>query len=90
MSVGKNLNQQCEIRECAQSRGCSGCHQGAEFPCQIIEAFSLAVGKKVILRSVPHRRQYGSAKWVRDETARYVCPACGNSVFRGCGSVQSV
>jgi hypothetical protein len=75
--------QQCEIRECAQSKGYSGCHQCDEFPCQFIEAFSMAVGKKVILRSVPYRRKYGTAKWVRDETARYVCPACGNSVFRG-------
>jgi uncharacterized Zn finger protein (UPF0148 family) len=41
------------------------------------------VGKKVILRSIPYRKKYGTEKWVRDEVARYICPECGNPVFRG-------
>jgi predicted RNA-binding Zn-ribbon protein involved in translation (DUF1610 family) len=43
----------------------------------------MTVGKKVILRAVPYRRTVGTDKWVQDEVARYVCPACGNTVFRG-------
>jgi predicted RNA-binding Zn-ribbon protein involved in translation (DUF1610 family) len=43
----------------------------------------MAVGKKVILRSVPHRRKVGTEQWIRDEEARYFCPECGNKVFRG-------
>ena len=43
----------------------------------------MAVGKKVILRAVPHRRKVGTDRWIRDEETRYVCPGCGNKVFRG-------
>ena len=43
----------------------------------------MTVGKKVILRAVPYRREVGTEKWVRDEEARYICPECGNTVFRG-------
>ncbi|CCK82398.1 MULTISPECIES: DUF3795 domain-containing protein [Desulfobacula] len=75
--------KQCEIRDCVKEKGYSGCHQCDEFPCKYIENFSMAVGKKVILRSVPYRRKYGTKKWVEDEEARYFCPGCGNKVFRG-------
>jgi predicted RNA-binding Zn-ribbon protein involved in translation (DUF1610 family) len=43
----------------------------------------MAVGKKVIFRSVPHRKKVGTEQWIRDEEARYFCPECGNKVFRG-------
>ncbi len=75
--------RQCEIRECTKNKGYSGCHECNEFPCPHIETFSMAVGKKVIMRSVPYRRQFGTEKWIEDEEARYHCPHCGNKVFRG-------
>lgn len=75
--------QQCEIRDCAGEKGYAGCHQCDDFPCQHIENFSMAVGKKVILRCVPYRRSVGTEKWVSAEEARYYCPECGNIVFRG-------
>jgi hypothetical protein len=75
--------KRCEIKKCNKEKGCGGCHECDEFPCQYIENFSMAVGKKVILRSVPYRRKHGTEKWVRDEEARYFCPECGNKVFRG-------
>jgi len=28
-------------------------------------------------------RKVGTEKWIQDEEARYVCPECGNKVFRG-------
>jgi len=74
---------QCQIRECTKTKGFSGCHECDDFPCPYIENFPMAVGKKVILRSVPYRRQFGTTKWVKDEDARYHCPHCGNKVFRG-------
>jgi hypothetical protein len=74
---------QCEIRDCTQRKGYEGCHQCDEFPCRHIENFPMAVGKKVILRAVPYRRKFGTEKWIQDEEARYICPACGNRVFRG-------
>ena len=39
--------------------------------------------KKVILRAVPYRREFGTEQWVRDEEVRYTCPNCGNRIFRG-------
>ena len=75
--------QQCEIRSCAMDKGYEGCHQCAEFPCQYVENFPMKVGKKVILRAIPYWREVGTEKWIEDEEARYVCPDCGNKVFRG-------
>ena len=75
--------RQCEIRACTKKKGYAGCHQCDEFPCRHIDNFPMAVGKKVILRAVPHWRKVGTEKWIRDEEARYICPECGNKVFRG-------
>ena len=75
--------RQCKIRSCTRERGFAGCHECSDFPCHHIDHFSMAVGKKVILRSVPYRREFGTEKWIRDEEARYICPRCGNKVFRG-------
>lgn len=75
--------QQCEIRACTREKGYSGCHECNEFPCRFINNFPMSVGRRVILRSVPYRRQYGTEKWVKDEEARYICPECGQKVFRG-------
>ena len=74
---------QCDIRDCVKERGYTGCHECDEFPCGYIDHFPMAVGKKVILRAVPYRRKYGTEKWMQDEKARYICPQCGNTVFRG-------
>ncbi|MEW5723333.1 MAG: DUF3795 domain-containing protein [Thermodesulfobacteriota bacterium] len=75
--------RQCEIRECTRKKGYTGCHQCAEFPCRYIEDFPMAVGKKVILRVIPYWREVGAEKWVQDEEARYICPECGQKLFRG-------
>jgi hypothetical protein len=74
---------QCEIRSCTTERGYTGCHECSEFPCHHIEDFAMAVGRKVILRAIPYRREFGTERWVQDEEARYSCPSCGNKVFRG-------
>lgn len=75
--------QRCEIRDCNKEKGYTGCHECDDFPCQYIDTFPMNVGKKVILRSVPYRREVGTDKWAEDEEARYICPDCGNRVFRG-------
>ncbi|PLX43750.1 MAG: hypothetical protein C0609_07500 [Deltaproteobacteria bacterium] len=75
--------KQCELRNCSMERELEGCHQCGDFPCEHIETFPMTVGKGVILRSVPYRREFGTAKWIADEEARYLCPECGNKVFRG-------
>ena len=37
----------------------------------------------MILRAIPYWREHGTEKWIADEEARYVCPECGNKLFRG-------
>jgi hypothetical protein len=73
----------CPIKSCTSQRGYEGCHECDEFPCHYIEEFPIPVGKKVILRAIPYRREAGTEKWVEDEQARYICPECGNQLFRG-------
>jgi len=76
----------CAIRDCTQQKGFIGCHECDDFPCRHIEEFRIPVGKKVILRAIPYWREHGTEKWVVDEEARYICPACGNKIFRGAKS----
>ena len=75
--------RQCEIRACIREKGYSGCHACDDFPCRRIDNFPMTVGKKVILRAIPHWRKVGTEQWIRDEETRYVRPECGNKVFRG-------
>ncbi len=75
--------RQCEIRNCTREKGYTGCHQCADFPCSYVDNFCMAIGKKVILRAVPYRREFGIEKWIQDEETRYICSECGNKVFRG-------
>lgn len=77
--------QQCEIRSCTQAKGLAGCQGCAEFPCAHIDTFFMAVGKKVILRSIPYIREVGVQQWAVDEQARYACPHCGNKLSRSAG-----
>jgi hypothetical protein len=73
----------CEIRDCTKEKGYTGCHECDEFPCQYIEDFPMTVGKRVILRAIAYWREVGTEKWVKDEEDRYICPECGNRLFRG-------
>lgn len=85
--------QACNIRSCVMDKKYEGCHQCNDFPCKFIDNFPVPVGKKVILRSIPARRELGTEKWVAEEENRYSCPHCGNQLFRGarrCGSCKEV
>jgi len=73
----------CHIRDCTRKRGYQGCHECNDWPCEYIENFPMTVGKKVILRAIPQIRQWGLDRFIKEEEARYVCPECGNKVFRG-------
>ena len=75
--------EQCAIRECAMEKALQGCHLCDKFPCALVDNFPMAVGKKVILRAVPERREMGTKAWVQNEEKRYHCPECQNKVFRG-------
>jgi hypothetical protein len=73
----------CPIKSCTTEKGYDGCHQCAEFPCQRVSEFPQEEGKRVILRSVPQRREMGTEKWVAAEEARYRCSSCQSQLFRG-------
>ncbi|MBN2332984.1 MAG: DUF3795 domain-containing protein [Deltaproteobacteria bacterium] len=83
--------QTCGIRTCVTDKKIDGCHQCDDFPCRLIEAFPVPVGKKVILRAVPERKKLGDEQWVAAEEKRYHCPHCGEQLFRGarrCGKCK--
>ncbi|MFH1980688.1 MAG: DUF3795 domain-containing protein [Pseudomonadota bacterium] len=73
----------CAIKECCRGKDITGCHHCEDFPCRHIDAFPVPVGKKVILRAVPFRKAHGTDAWIAAETARYQCPGCAHTVFRG-------
>jgi len=73
----------CQIKKCCKDNNYTGCHECNDFPCKLIDNFPMPVGKKVILRTIPYRKKYGTEKWITDEEARYHCPSCGNKLFRG-------
>jgi hypothetical protein len=73
----------CPIKSCAAERGYEGCHQCDEFPCEHVENFPMPVGRKVIRRSIPLWRELGTEAWMEAERERYVCPSCGEPLFRG-------
>lgn len=79
----------CAIRACAQERNYDGCHQCSEFPCDKIENFPVPVGKRVIMRAIPQWREWGTDKWVEEEEKRYLCPHCGQTLFRGAKRCRS-
>jgi hypothetical protein len=73
----------CPIKACTAQKGIAGCHQCADFPCGHVETFPFPVGKKVMLRSTPARRELGTERWMEEEEKRYHCPRCGIALFRG-------
>ncbi len=73
----------CFVKSCTAQKGYEGCHQCDEFPCDFIGNFPFPVGKKVIMRAIPTRRELGTEKWVEEEEKRYHCPNCGYTLFRG-------
>jgi len=79
----------CPIKRCTVEKGLEGCHRCEEFPCGLIDDFPLPVGRKVILRAIPERRELGTKRWVEAELERYRCPECGYPLFRGAGRCRN-
>lgn len=81
----------CKIRDCVRGKGFYSCHQCTEWPCEMINNFSLATGVRVMKRTIPLWRasvaeygdEEGSVRWARAECERYHCPSCGEPLFRG-------
>lgn len=85
------LCEPCEIRKCVKSKGYYSCHPCDEWPCDMIEHFGFATGKRVMKQAIPAWREKvaelgdeeGSVAWARAECERYHCPGCGHPLFRG-------
>ena len=73
----------CVVKTCTNDKGIEGCHQCDDFPCKKIGDVILPAGQKVILRSIPARRELGTERWMAAEEKRYRCPYCGYKLFRG-------
>jgi hypothetical protein len=81
----------CRMRECVRGKGFYSCHQCGQWPCDMVENFILATGRRVMKRAVPQWRERvaelgdeeGSVAWARGECERYHCPSCGYPLFRG-------
>ena len=89
--------QHCDLRKCIQEKGYYSCHQCDDWPCDLVENFGLATGKRVMQRAIPkwrakvaaHGDEEGSVAWARAECERYHCSACGNPLFRGAQRCRS-
>lgn len=83
--------QHCNLRKCVREKGYYSCHQCADWPCDRVENFGLATGKRVMKRTIPlwqakvaaQGDEKGSVAWARAECERYHCSDCGNPLFRG-------
>jgi hypothetical protein len=73
----------CSIKACTTEKGIEGCYLCDAFPCEKVEAFPVAEGKKNILRAVPRWQELGTYKWVEEEEKLFTCRSCGNQLFRG-------
>ena len=81
----------CPMRSCILERGYYSCHQCEEWPCEMVENFIMATGRRVMKRAIPIWREkasalgaeQGSIEWARSECERYHCPSCGHPLFRG-------
>lgn len=73
----------CSIKKCNEEKGTKGCYQCNDFPCKFINNFPVPVAKEVMMRTIPFWRENGTEKFVEEEEKRYICPECGNSLFRG-------
>lgn len=82
---------QCSIRDCVKTKGYYSCHQCGNWPCDKIENFGFATGRRVMQCSIPLWRQKvaeagdveGSVAWARAVCERYHCQHCGAPLFRG-------
>ncbi|HEY9161443.1 MAG TPA: DUF3795 domain-containing protein [Desulfomonilia bacterium] len=81
----------CSIRDCIRAKGFYSCHQCTDWPCEMIENFGFATGRRVMKDTIPVWRkkvrelgdEEGSVEWARSVCKRYHCPECGKPLFRG-------
>lgn len=79
--------EDCAIRDCAQSKGYTGCHQCGEFPCDKIEALDAAfpdtpAGREV-RRAIAAWRDLDDEAFAAAQEARWTCRSCGARLMRG-------
>jgi len=87
----------CPIRSCAESKGLAFCADCPEFPCAKIErAAEVAPGRVAVVQNGSRIRAIGWYAWLREQDARWRCPACHAKVAardaacRTCGTVLGI
>jgi hypothetical protein len=75
--------RRCIIRDCALKKGLEGCYECDKYPCFRIKLFPLKKARQVMKRAIPEWKELGTEKWVKAQEERYICPNCGNTLFRG-------
>ena len=69
----------CEIRDCAVSKGITHCSQCDDFPCQLITDFNNDefAHHSEVLDNIRRQREVGIDDWLEEQRGRWRCPACG-------------
>lgn len=70
----------CPIRQCALSRGLTGCAECGDFPCPVITAFNNdgMPHHAEVLENIRRWREIGVGAWAAEQDRRWRCAACGH------------
>jgi hypothetical protein len=81
--------QHCDLRNCIRAKGYYACHQCGEWPCDLVENFGLATGKRRRMRSLSGSSERISARCSRTRCGHFVMEGlyCNNAAFHTYHSV---
>lgn len=73
----------CKIRECVGERRLVHCYECGDYPCQLIRNLEKSYNKRYSASLIENSlfvRDYGLAAFMRQQTGKYTCPACGGII----------
>ncbi len=73
--------RECDLRDCALSRGFNHCAECNEFPCQKFTDFSNDgfPHHSEVLENVRQQQATGINSWIEEQRERWCCPGCGEA-----------
>jgi hypothetical protein len=66
----------CEIKSCVQKKEIESCAECKEFPCEIIDNFSVKQFIEKVKWDVNYRREHGKDHWIAKSIELNTCPSC--------------